>query len=98
MHILTPHRRGAGYYLNNQGLGAREKEEGDVQQCVHCERVLIVQQWKEDGGWCRRCMGPVCVWCADRMLTHGCEPAVKKIEEAFNLGEQLRQFRKLAGL
>ena len=98
MIIVTPHRHGAGYFVNNQGLGAREREEGDVQQCSHCECVLIMQRWKDDGGFCSRCMAPICGPCADRMLTYGCEPALKKIEAAFNCAEKYRQFCKLAGL
>lgn len=98
MHVLTPHRRGAGYFLNNQGLGAREREEADIQQCSHCERVLVMRTWKDDGGFCGKCMAPICGLCADKMLTSGCEPALKAIEQAFDLGEKLAQFRKLAGL
>ncbi len=98
MHVLTPHRKGAGYFLNNQGLGAREREEGDVQQCSHCECVLIMHKWKEDGGFCGRCMAPICGPCADRMQTYGCEPALKKIEAAFEHAVKYRQFCKLAGL
>ena len=98
MHVLTPHRKGAGYFLNNQGLGAREREEGDVQQCSHCECVLILQKVKDDGGYCSRCQHLVCGPCADRMLIYGCEPALKKIEQVFNCAEKYRQFCKLAGL
>jgi hypothetical protein len=95
MYILTPHRRGAGYFINNQ---ESKREEGDVQQCAHCECVLILQKVKEDGGYCGRCQHLICGPCADRMQTFGCEPALKKIEQAFNLGEKYRQFCKLAGV
>lgn len=98
MHILTPHRQGAGYFLDNQGLGTNERKEGDVQQCSHCERVIIMQKWKDDGGFCGRCMAPICGPCADRMLTYGCEPALKAIEKIFNLVERLAQYRRMAGL
>ena len=98
MHVLTPHRKGAGYFVNNQALGARDKQEGDVQQCSHCDRVIILQQAKDDGAYCSRCQHLVCGPCADRMEFRGCEPMIKKIEQAFNLGEKLAQFRKLAGL
>ena len=98
MYVLTPHRKGAGYFLDNQALGIKERKEGDVQQCSHCERVIIMQQWKEDGGFCGKCMAPVCIYCADRMQTYGCEPALKKIEQHFETGEKYRQFCKIAGL
>lgn len=97
MHIIkTPHRHGAGYFLNNKAL--RRKDEADVQQCKHCESVILMQKWAEDGGWCGRCNAPICGPCADRMLTHGCEPFLKKIEAAFDMTVKLAQFRKLAGL
>lgn len=98
MYILTPHRRGAGYFLDNQALGARERKEADVQQCAHCSCVILMQAWKQDGNWCNRCMAPVCLLCGDRMEFYGCEPALRKLEEAFNLGEKLAQFRRIAGL
>ena len=96
MHVLTPYRHHAGYFCND--IETSRKQEADVQCCKHCERVILLQQWREDGGFCSRCMAPICGPCADRMLTYGCEPAVAKIEAAFNLGEKLRHYRKLAGL
>jgi hypothetical protein len=98
MHVLTPHRKGAGYMVKNVGLGAKERIEGDVLQCKHCDCVIIAQEYKEEGGFCSKCMAPVCLRCADRMTYYGCEPALKKIEAAFELGVKLAHFRKLAGL
>lgn len=94
--IGTPHTHNAGYFCNN--IARINKDEADVQCCKHCERVILMQQWKDDGGFCGRCMAPICGPCADRMLTHGCEPAIKKIEAAFDMTIKLAQFRKLAGL
>ena len=78
--IGTPHTKNAGYYMNNQELGSK-REQADVQTCTHCQRVLLMDRWKEDGGWCGRCMAPICIYCADRMPTFGCEPFMKKIDE-----------------
>jgi len=97
MHIIkTPHRHNAGYLLNNQN--ARNKQEADIQCCTHCETVIQMQKWSEDGGWCGRCNAPICGPCADRMLTYGCEPFIKKLEAAHDMSVKLSQFRKLAGL
>jgi hypothetical protein len=96
MRIGTPHTRNAGYFVD--GADSSRKREADVQCCKHCERVILMQQWSDDGGFCSRCMAPVCGPCADRMLTFGCEPALKRIEAAFDMTVKLAQFRKLAGL
>jgi hypothetical protein len=96
MRLATPHTRGAGYFANNIEYG--RKQEADVQTCPHCERVILMQKWKDDGGFCGRCMKPICGPCADRMLTHGCEPAMQRIERAFDSTVKLAQFRKIAGL
>lgn len=96
MNIGTPHTKGAGYFAND--IATNRKQEADVQTCKHCEAVILLQKWKEDGGFCSRCMAPICGPCADRMLIFGCEPALKRIEQAFELGMKLKHFRKLAGL
>ena len=95
MIIGTPHTHQCGYFLNNASGG--RKEQADIQLCSHCEVVVFLAKWKEDGGWCGRCMAPICGPCADRMLTRGCEPFVKKIEAAFESAIKLKQYRKLAG-
>lgn len=95
-YIGTPHTKGSGYFCND--IATSRKAEADVQCCTHCETILKMQQWKDDGGFCGRCMAPICGPCADRMLTYGCEPAIKKIEQAFDMTIKLSQFRKLAGL
>jgi hypothetical protein len=94
--ISTPHTHNAGYFLNNSSLVRREQ--ADIQLCTHCEIVINLQLWKVDGGWCNKCFAPICGPCADRMLTHGCDPFMKRIEAAFETAIQLRQHRRLAGL
>lgn len=95
-YIGTPYIRGAGYFANN--VETSRKDEADVRTCKHCERVILMQKWKDDGGFCSRCMAPICGPCADRMLTHGCEPAIQRIERAFDSTVKLAQFRRIAGL
>lgn len=94
--IGTPHARGAGYYCNDKEL--RTRQEDHVQQCAHCEKVLLMTQWKEDGGWCGREMKPICGLCADRALTFGCEPFLKKLETYATKQMQFVRFAKFAGL
>jgi hypothetical protein len=96
--IGTPHTKGAGYFLDNQKLAPSQRKEADIQQCSHCETVINMQLWKDDGGFCGKCMSPICGLCADKMLTHGCTPAIREIEKAFDMTIKLDQFRRLAGL
>lgn len=78
--IGTPHTRGAGYLMNGSKLNVSQRQEADVQTCSHCQRVILLQQWKEAGGWCAKCFHPICDPCAVRAQTFGCEPFIKKIE------------------
>lgn len=96
MSIGTPYTRGAGYFVNNIGLA--RKQEADVRTCTHCQAVILMQKWKDDGGFCGRCMAPICGICADRMLTYGCEPFLKKLEQGMEARYRMVQFSKLAGL
>lgn len=94
----TPHAKGAGYYRNDDTASGGKKTEADVRTCTHCQKVILMQAWKDDGGFCGKCMAPICGLCADRMDAHGCEPFVKKIETALEIESKLHQYRKLAGL
>jgi hypothetical protein len=98
-NVITPYTRGAGYFLNNQNQSVNNgRQEADVRTCTHCETLILMQAWKDDGGFCGKCMAPICGPCADRMLTHGCEPFIKKIEAAFDGAVNLAAHRKLVGL
>jgi hypothetical protein len=96
--IGTPHARGAGYYCNDDTASGGVKSQADIRTCTHCQAIIKMQEWKQDGGWCGQCSAPICPTCADRMLTHGCEPFIKKLEQALEMSSQLHHFRKLAGL
>lgn len=96
--IGTAHTHNAGYYRNDDTPSGGGKVEADVQTCTHCQRVLLMQGWKEDGGWCGKCSAPICGPCADRMVTHGCEPFMQQLEAGFDHAVRLAAFRKLAGL
>ncbi len=96
--IGTPHTSGSGYYCNDDTPSGGTKSEADIQTCTHCQKVIKLQDWKDDGGFCGRCMKPICGPCADRMLTYGCEPFIKQIESALESEYRRKQFRKVAGL
>lgn len=96
--IGTPHTKGAGYYKNDDTPSGGKRAEADVQTCTHCQKLLLMQAWKDDGGWCGRCMAPICGPCADRMQLLGCEPFLKKIEAELDSLVKYKQHLKVAGL
>lgn len=96
--IGTPHTHNAGYYRSDNRVSGGKLRQADIQTCWHCQAIVKLNEWKEDGGFCRGCMKPVCNLCADEMLVYGCVPFMKKLETAMNLGEKYRQYIKLAGL
>ena len=98
MVIGTPHAAGSGYYKNDDTVSGGRRTEADVRTCMHCQKILLMQRWKEDGGWCSRCSAPICPYCADRMVYYGCEPFVKQMEAYSDMMVKLTEFRKSAGL
>jgi ribosomal protein S27AE len=84
--IGTPHARGAGYYRSDNKTSGGKLVEADFKTCAHCQMGMLMTAWKEEGGWCGKCMKPICHFCADRMLTHGCEPFEAKIAAAIEAG------------
>lgn len=96
--IGTPHTKGAGYYKNDDTASGGKKSEADIRTCTHCQAVIKMQEWKEDGGFCGKCMAPICSFCADKMQTRGCEPFMQQLEKLVDANYRFRQIRKLAGL
>lgn len=96
--IGTPHKKAAGYLCNDNRASGHGLKEDHIYVCEHCQKVLEAKDWKEDGGFCGRCMKPVCGPCADLMQTRGCEPYLKKIEQALELNARRAQFRRIAGV
>lgn len=94
--IGTPHTRGAGYKINNKNLNVSCREEADIRTCPHCQTVIEMQAWRKNAHayFCTCCMAPTCdkPFCND-----GCFPFIKQLEQAFELGQKLQQFKKLAG-
>lgn len=77
--------------------------EADIGTCPHCQKVINLQEWREarglgENGWCRQCRKPLCPSCTERMLTEGCVPFVKWVEDFLSDQHRRSQFRKLTGL
>ena len=81
MIVLTPYTKGAGYFMDGKKLNVSQRKEADIQTCAHCQAIIKMQEWKEDGAWCGKEMKPICGPCGTRALNFGCEPFLKKIEE-----------------
>ena len=96
MILLTPHTHNAGYYLKDDPNG--RKKEADIQTCTHCQAVINMQVWKDDGAFCKLCNAPICNHCGDRALTFGCEPFMKKLEVFTDAVVKYQQYLKMAGL
>ncbi len=90
-----------GYFINQADT---RPQESDIDTCAHCQRVLFLHPvpgqvcWAEDGGFCLAEMRRICGPCADRVLTHGCENFVRKIEQYTESRIKYHSFLKLAGL
>jgi hypothetical protein len=94
---------GAGYLFNDDRNSGGKLDEADMVTCPHCEALLRLQDWRKEreqggGGWCRKCFAPVCGPCLDRMLVFGCEPYLKKIDQAVEENYRRQQNRKTLGI
>lgn len=96
--IGTPHRHNAGYFCND--VATSRRQEADVQICRHCEAVIKMQEWIQDGGWCSRCQSPLCnnLACRTETARMGCVPFIKKLEANMERAVKLEQHLKIAGL
>ncbi len=94
---MSSYRTGQGYFINH-GTETYRTQEADVLTCAHCQAVLLFSSWKDDGGFCRPEMKPLCGTCADRALIYGCEPFMKKLEAFVREQYSYSQFIKVAGL
>jgi hypothetical protein len=98
--IGTPHRRNAGNLNMTTGGERSQQVEDDIQTCPHCQSVIRLSQWKQEGGFCRKCMKPICnnPDCVKRTAELGCVPFTQALEQEWRLQGKLQAFRKLAGL
>ena len=93
MLIGTPYIKGSGYFLNDKNL--KRRQEADIQTCSHCQAIILMQEWKNNGAWCGKCMRPICTKCGERAVVYGCEPFIRKLEQ---YAEKQMRFQKIAGL
>lgn len=89
---------GAGYMLNDNRASGNGVKEADIVSCPHCQALIELALWKEDGGFCGKCNKPVCGPCADRMATKGCAPFVKLIEDHLDKVYRQQQNAKVLGI
>jgi hypothetical protein len=96
--IGTPNTKGAGYYRNDDTASGGSKVEADIKTCSHCQAIIKLQTWKEQGNFCNRCMAPICERCGIEMDTLGCVPFLKRLEQQVDSIVKYRQYLKVAGL
>ena len=98
--IGTPHTHGAGN-LDMRTGGERSRHiEDDIRTCPHCQGVIRLSKWKEQGGWCAKCQAPLCdnPDCIKKTAALGCVPFTQALEREWEMAGKLKHFRKLAGL
>lgn len=104
--IGQAHSVNAGYFWNDNTASGGTHEKSDVQSCTHCQRVIIMNEWravdrgsgKMSGGFCIKCNAPICAYCNKDFAQNGCVPFIKLIDQHHDATIKLAQFRKLAGL
>lgn len=96
--IGTPHSHNAGHYICRDVHG--KAKEDDVQTCKHCQGVILMREWKNEGGWCGKCESPLCSnkVCMEETARLGCVPFLKQIEEYAENSVKLEQLIRTAGL
>lgn len=89
---------GMGYLYADDRASGGPLTEADVWTCSHCQKILVRTGWAADGGWCGRCMQPVCGSCADKMTTQGCMPFKRLIDEALDKLYHHQQLMRALGV
>ncbi|MCS6946262.1 MAG: DUF530 domain-containing protein [Steroidobacteraceae bacterium] len=88
-------RKGAGYLINDNRPGGGTLEEYDFHLCSHCQRLIPLHKIEH---WCAKCDKAVCDSCASRLVTEGCLPFVKQVEDAMERNYRRSQLVKLLGI
>jgi hypothetical protein len=100
--IGTPHVHNSGYFRNDDRLSGGTLSEADIQTCTHCQRVIKMQDWRQDGAWCDKCSAPICgsdnPACAHQTALYGCVPFMKRLEQYIDSTVKFQQHLKIAGL
>ncbi len=95
-HIGTAYTKGAGYFRNYDP--DKGTDEADIRTCTHCQAIIKMQQWRDEGAWCSKCFAPICVHCGAQAVIYGCVPFNKRIEQFLERDATLQQHMRVAGL
>jgi len=89
---------GAGYMFADDRCSGNGLKEADMLGCNHCQGLMEKNKWREDGGWCSCCGQPVCGPCADKILTEGCIPFIKKVDMQLEENYKKKQLGRILGI
>lgn len=98
MYLLKHTTKGTGYVMNDDRCAGGQKTEAEIISCWHCQKILKLQDWKQDGGWCGKCNKHLCGPCSDKMLTKGCEPFMQRLETMLENNYRSRQLARMLGI
>jgi len=98
MNFISRRTNGQGYYINDNRVSGGNLTEGDVWTCLHCQATVIKSAWKEQGGFCHRCNGPLCDPCAAKAVQEGCTPFLKLIERQLQDAHRREQNARIFGI
>jgi len=80
-----------GYLLKWTDGGAKIELEADTVSCSHCQRVMTVQHWKQEGPWCYCCAHAICLPCLAINRKTGCVPFMKQVDLALRRQKLLQE-------
>lgn len=69
-----------GYLVMTADGGAKVTQEFDTISCSHCQKVMDVKVWKDEGPWCYCCGHAICLPCLKINRQTGCVPFMKMVE------------------
>lgn len=69
-----------GYLLKWSEGGGKIDLEADTISCSHCQKVMTMKHWKEEGPWCYKCGHGICLQCLERSRVNGCVPFMQQVE------------------
>ena len=89
--VMLTQTTGAGFFTNDNTLSGGNLEEQDVLCCPHCQAIILYQDWKKKGAYCRLCDKPICLKCGEKLKTEGCIPFKKLIDQTLDANYRRQQ-------
>ena len=86
-----------GYLQQDNRASGGGVEEADVWTCSHCQAIILVNKWKQEGGFCHSCDKPICFTCFEKAKVEGCVPWRKKVDSALENRYRMEQNAKILG-